>query len=179
MSRSHRVVLRIPPRLETGHQSALFAGGSFFTAPASYKENRLTESHFPSWALPLLAFLLLTGAASAAQKASPYPQGMRYCPAPWCDNSDFLDTHFGMDAKTGKVYAYKGSVHPDEIANPPGGGEVVLYSAPPISVENKYVPPSQVAARAGVSPGGQSALAKAPGGKQRRNNAEQNWRAAY
>ncbi len=78
----------------------------------------------------------------AAGPGSPYycPPGAKFCPAPGTDNTVFLDTHFGMDAKTGQVTAYTGTVHPNDVTNPPMTGEQVLYVAPPISVENRYVP---------------------------------------
>lgn len=79
---------------------------------------------------------------ASGQAASPNAQdgGVRYCPAPWCDNSEFIDTHFGIDAKTGKVTKYTGTVHPDETGDLAGAGDQVLYVAPPLSVENRYVP---------------------------------------
>jgi Cytochrome c biogenesis factor len=68
------------------------------------------------------------------------PPGAKFCPAPGANNTVFLDTHFGMDAKTGQVTAYTGTTHPNEVSNPPMTGEQVLFSAPPVSVENRYVP---------------------------------------
>lgn len=89
------------------------------------------------------------GSASAGQVrgGNGLDAGVKFCPAPWADNTIFLDTHFGVDAKTGEITKYTGTVHPDEELNGPGQGEQVLFVAPPISVENKFVPPSEVAAR--------------------------------
>lgn len=68
--------------------------------------------------------------------------GMRYCAAPGCDNQEFIDTHFGVDAKTGKMTKYVGGDHPYQEDVPANAQEVVLFTSPPISVENRYVPPS-------------------------------------
>ncbi len=101
--------------------------------------------------LVLSAFALArSGGAEASDYAAPAqnaaggqyycPPGSKFCPAPGTNNTVFLDTHFGMDAKTGAVTAYKGTAHPNDVANGPGTGEAVLYTSPPISVENRYVP---------------------------------------
>ena len=69
------------------------------------------------------------------------PPGAKFCPAPGADNTVYLDTHFGVDAKTGQMTAYKGTAHPDEALNPNlTTEEQVLFTSPPISVENRYVP---------------------------------------
>ncbi|MCC8190728.1 MAG: tetratricopeptide repeat protein [Planctomycetes bacterium] len=75
-------------------------------------------------------------------EGNPYycPPGAKFCPVPGTDNTVFLDTHFGMDAQTGVVKAYTGTIHPDEAPNGPMTGEELLFTAPPISVENRYVP---------------------------------------
>ncbi|MDR3078309.1 MAG: tetratricopeptide repeat protein, partial [Planctomycetota bacterium] len=80
-------------------------------------------------------------AADADAAAGYYcPPGAKFCPVPGTDNRIFLDTHFGLDAGTGEVRAYPGTVHPFEGANQPGGEETVLYSSPAPSVENRFVP---------------------------------------
>ena len=77
--------------------------------------------------------------------------GVKYCPAPWCDNSEFIDTHFGVDAKTGAITKYTGTVHPDETGMASAAEPEVLYVSPPISVENRYVPPAGAAPQASSS----------------------------
>lgn len=79
-----------------------------------------------------------TGNAASSGGLEP---GLKYCPAPWGDNAEFIDTHFGVDAKTGKVTKYTGTVHPDETGDFSSPGEQVLYVAPPVNVENRFVPP--------------------------------------
>lgn len=89
------------------------------------------------------------GLAAAAQSSVPQSAnmdirtpGVKFCPAPGCDNDEFIDTHFGIDAKTGQVTKYTGTVHPDETNIQVGAGEQILYVSPPISVESRYVPPA-------------------------------------
>ncbi|MDR1611228.1 MAG: tetratricopeptide repeat protein [Planctomycetota bacterium] len=81
-------------------------------------------------------------AARAASPGDPYycPPGAKFCPVPGRDNTLFLDTHFGMDAATGEIKAYQGTVHPDETADNLTLREETLYRSPPISVENRQVP---------------------------------------
>ncbi len=73
---------------------------------------------------------------------NPRSPGVKYCPVPGRNNSEFIDTHFGIDAKTGQLTKYTGTVHPDETGMAESSGEQVLYVAPPVSVENRYVPPA-------------------------------------
>lgn len=103
---------------------------------------------FPALCAVAVLGVYFSGTAVAAQSRNANPQeaGVRYCPAPWCDNSEFINTHFGVDAKTGKVTKYSGTVHPDETGDVSGAGEQVLYSAPPPQVANRYVPPANSAA---------------------------------
>jgi tetratricopeptide (TPR) repeat protein len=54
-----------------------------------------------------------------------------------------------LDAGTGEVRAYRGTVHPDEAPNPAPDGEMTLYSAPAPSVENRFIPN---AAHPGITP---------------------------
>ncbi|MDR2392056.1 MAG: tetratricopeptide repeat protein [Planctomycetota bacterium] len=81
---------------------------------------------------------IMSGKAAAGEYYC--PPGAKFCPAPGADNSIYLDTHFGMDAETGEVRAYRGTVHPDEASSPPPAGEVTLYSAPAPLVESRFVP---------------------------------------
>lgn len=96
----------------------------------------------------LSAFVVLsvlvggTAAGGEVVDVNSLDYGMRYCAAPWCDNKEFIDTHFGIDAKTGKMTKYVGGDHPYQEDVPTNAKEVVLYTSPPISVENRYVPPS-------------------------------------
>lgn len=92
-------------------------------------------------------FLLAAGTVMAGEAVdvNSLKYGMRYCPAPWCDNQEFIDTHFGIDADTGKLTKYVGGEHPYASEISDSGEEVVLYTSPPISVENRYVPPSGAA----------------------------------
>lgn len=96
-----------------------------------------------------VAFILAAQAALFHQfvfSAEPFdinslPAGTRYCPAPGADNTPFMTAHFGIDAETGKITKYEGTVHPDETPLPPEfSEEIVLYVSPPISVENIQVP---------------------------------------
>ncbi len=68
------------------------------------------------------------------------PPGAKYCPVPGRDNTQFLDTHLGMDANTGKITRYSGTVHPDEVMNNLSTKEEVIFTMPTISVENRYNP---------------------------------------
>lgn len=142
---SHTTGRRPTDRQDGLPSSAMTRLGSPPIRPTA-KEMRLFERHSRLLALSLAVVLagVVVNAGERRPSSSPYPTGMRYCPAPWSDNSDFFDTHYGIDAKTGQMIAYKGNVHPDEINNPPGTGEKVLYVSPPISVENRYVPPGSV-----------------------------------
>lgn len=81
-----------------------------------------------------------SGLAGQAPDLNSLPAGTRYCPAPGADNGAFMTAHFGVDAKTGEVRKYTGTVHPDEVEYEPSNEEVVLFVAPPISVENREVP---------------------------------------
>ncbi len=68
--------------------------------------------------------------------------GLRYCAAPGCDNSEFLDTHFGIDATTGQLLVFRGdSVQEVDNSHLDGQEEVVLAVAPTVNYENIYVPP--------------------------------------
>ncbi len=74
--------------------------------------------------------------------------GMRYCPAPWCDNSDFENSYFAIDASTGKMYKLSGNgINSEEDMGTAVAQEEVLYVAPPISVQNIYVPNPDVRQR--------------------------------
>jgi tetratricopeptide (TPR) repeat protein len=108
-------------------------------------------------------FFPILAAADPAPAAAYCPPGAKYCPAPGADNSIYLDTHFGLDAQTNEIRAYRGTVHPDEIPNPRPAGETVLYAAPPLSVENRFVPNPN-------HPGLTEAMVRA-GGRDRRNGA--------
>ncbi|MCC8180616.1 MAG: tetratricopeptide repeat protein, partial [Planctomycetes bacterium] len=92
--------------------------------------------------------------ALAAEPGDPYycPPGAKFCPAPGSDNVTFLDTHFGVDARTGQMTAYTGTQHPTEVRDRIQTNETVVYTAPQISVENRFVPPEQVAQRRNVQP---------------------------
>ncbi len=104
-----------------------------------------------SFVLVACAFALIAQPGIAGEWSSqpvasasvPYcPPGSKFCPAPGAAPESVIpiDTHFGMDASTGQVTAYKGGVHPNDVANPPMTGEKVIYVSPPINVENRYVP---------------------------------------
>lgn len=68
--------------------------------------------------------------------------GMRYCAAPWCDNEEFINTHFGIDAQTGKVMKYVGDAPPVEVGHiGDGGDEEILFATPP-TPDNRYAPPT-------------------------------------
>ena len=65
--------------------------------------------------------------------------GVRFCPAPGCDNGDFLDTYYSVDAKTGQLTVHTGDTSrpaaPGERAD---GGEVTLYSAPGTGYDSTF-----------------------------------------
>ncbi len=106
--------------------------------------------------LPILVYVVTTGGICFAATVGPNqnapaatnqangeyfcPPGAKYCPVPGRDNTVYLDTHFGMDAATGEIKAYKGTVHPDEVVNNLTTQEEQLYVSPPINVANRYVP---------------------------------------
>lgn len=102
---------------------------------------RLTHAGMSALAV-LSVFFAGAAAGGEVVDVNSLNYGMRYCPAPWCDNKEFIDTHFGIDAKTGKVTKYVGGDHPYQEDVTTDGQEVVLYTSPPISVENRYVPPA-------------------------------------
>lgn len=121
--------------------------GAFRRSPVIAKGLIVTRNLLLLFALvPASANILW--AASPAQTAQsgnpgdPYycPPGAKFCPVPGRDNTVYLDTHFGMDAATGEIRAYRGTVHPDEVVNNLTVREETLYASPPISVENRQVP---------------------------------------
>ncbi|MCC8166003.1 MAG: hypothetical protein LIQ31_07600 [Planctomycetes bacterium] len=68
--------------------------------------------------------------------------GLRYCAAPDCDNSEFLDTHFGIDATTGQLLVFRGdSVQEVDNSHLDRQEEIVLAVAPTVNYQNVYVPP--------------------------------------
>ncbi|MDR1745492.1 MAG: hypothetical protein LBS30_07050 [Planctomycetota bacterium] len=97
------------------------------------------------------AIILAASTAGAGQPIdmNSLSYGMRYCPAPWCDNEEFINTHFGIDAKTGKVTKYVGGAHPYE-ETVTDGEEQVLYVAPPAPAVYPQVAP--IGALAMVTP---------------------------
>lgn len=97
-----------------------------------------------------LAIFAERGSAGQTVDMNSFQAGMRYCPAPWGDNREFLDSHYGVDAKTGELRKYTGTVHPDEIGDLSQSEEVLLYVAPNISAESRYVPPEQAFGRGHV-----------------------------
>lgn len=101
------------------------------------------------FAVPVLFLSAFAGFGFAGQQVdiNSFQAGMRYCPAPWGDNREFLDTHYGVDAKTGEMKKYSGSVHPDEVGDSTQSKEVLLYVAPSINAESRYVPPEQAFGR--------------------------------
>ncbi|MDR1744501.1 MAG: tetratricopeptide repeat protein [Planctomycetota bacterium] len=94
------------------------------------------------------AFLLFAATATlfgaAAPNAADFPggtafnlPGIRYCAAPDCDNSAFLDTYYSIDAGTGKLTAHTASGTVEVDGNSPRAGETTLFAAPP----SRPVPP--------------------------------------
>lgn len=71
--------------------------------------------------------------------------GMRYCAAPWCDNQEFIDTHFGIDATTGVVTKHVGNAPPVEVGYM-NGGEEILFVSPPNMAPNDSIPPGPAVA---------------------------------
>lgn len=81
-------------------------------------------------------------AAFAGQPANvPLPAGARFCPAPGADNSEFMGSYFSIDAQTGQMTRHDPGSAPIGVTPEPTAREEVLFVAPPISVENVYVPP--------------------------------------
>lgn len=68
--------------------------------------------------------------------------GDKFCRVPGSDGVvSPLDTHFGMDADTGEVVAYKGNVHPNEVYNNQITTEQVIYQPNNLTATpNGYVP---------------------------------------
>ncbi len=80
--------------------------------------------------------------------------GMRYCPAPDCDNGDFLDTYYSVDAKTGQLTAHTARGENDVDNSHLDTGEVMLLVAPNGNYDNRFVPPeAAVAGLAVAGPG--------------------------
>lgn len=84
-----------------------------------------------------------------APSPSPYPPlpnpgslpvGLKFCPAPGADNREFNSSYYAVDARTGQMTRYMDGVPREEPFGPIDGREEVLFVAPPISVENRYVP---------------------------------------
>lgn len=96
----------------------------------------------------LAVFVLAAGSARSGEEnidINDLKYGMRYCPAPWCDNKEFIDTHFGIDAKIGKVMKFVGNQPPVDVGYV-DGVEEVLYVSPPTPVGNPYITSGNVAA---------------------------------
>lgn len=91
----------------------------------------------------LVAMVLLTAnrglGGERLPNVSQLPVGFRYCPAPGADNSDFNNSYYAIDARTGQMSRYvDGQPHQD--LEPVDTEEKVLFVAPPVNVENRYVP---------------------------------------
>lgn len=69
------------------------------------------------------------------------PAGTRFCPAPGADNSEFMQSYFSIDARTGRMTRHDPDSGPVGVTPEPVAKEEVLFVSPPISVENVYVPP--------------------------------------
>lgn len=99
--------------------------------------------------LPVIAtlFIGVIGVVGAGERVdvNSLSYGMRYCPAPWCDNSEFIDTHFGIDAQTGKMTKYVGGSNPYEEEVTSNGEEIVLWT-PTSSAGNNYIRPDDALA---------------------------------
>lgn len=90
------------------------------------------------------ALVLLQTVPSEAGQYSMDPRipGVKYCPAPGADNSEFLHSYWAVDAKTGEMSKITATDHPTIPAGYDTNQqqEEVLFVAPNISVENRYVP---------------------------------------
>ncbi len=71
---------------------------------------------------------------------SAFPPGLKFCPAPGADNSEFNSSYYAVDARTGEMTRYMDGAPRNEPFGPVDAEEQVLYVSPPISVENRYVP---------------------------------------
>lgn len=78
--------------------------------------------------------------AGELPNVSSLPTGFRYCPAPGADNRDFNGSYYAVDARTGEMTRYMDGAPREEPFGPVDTEEKVLFVAPPISVENRYVP---------------------------------------
>lgn len=70
---------------------------------------------------------------------SSLPNGFRYCPAPGADNSEFNCSYYAIDAQTGQLSRYTDG-QPRQDLGPVDMEEKILFVAPQVDVENKYVP---------------------------------------
>lgn len=70
---------------------------------------------------------------------SALPNGFRYCPAPGANNTEFNSSYFAIDAQTGQMSRYVDG-QPRQELEPVDTEEKILFVAPTINVENRYVP---------------------------------------
>ncbi len=110
--------------------------------PRAAKEKRVRTLRKTGLACAVVLF----GIASAARGGQPIninalPAGTRFCPAPGADNSDFMQSYFAIDAQTGQMTRHGPDTPGIDMGPEPMGEEVVLFVAPPVSVESIYVPP--------------------------------------
>lgn len=70
---------------------------------------------------------------------SSLPVGFKFCPAPGADNTDFNCSYYAIDAQTGQLSRYVDG-QPRQDLGPVDTEEKLLFVAPPVNVENRYVP---------------------------------------
>lgn len=95
------------------------------------------------FAVVLAAVVSVCGVAVAGERQLPdissLPVGFKFCPAPGADNSDFNCSYYAIDAQTGVMSRYVDG-QPKEDLGYVDTEEKVLFVAPQVDVENRYVP---------------------------------------
>lgn len=92
--------------------------------------------------LALAVFVISSNNIQAGERlpnVASLPVGFRYCPAPGADNSDFNSSYYAIDAKTGQMSRYVDG-QPRQDLEPVDTEEKLLFVAPTVNVENRYVP---------------------------------------
>lgn len=89
------------------------------------------------------AVMLAAAGARAGQQLdiNSLTPGVKFCPAPGANNSEFMQSYFSVDARTGQMTRHDAGSPGVSIDLEPPAEEQVLFVSPPISVENVYVPP--------------------------------------
>lgn len=102
----------------------------------------MRNASFALVAFSALVFSQMHPADAGQYSMNPRTPGVKYCPAPGADNSEFLHSYWAVDAKTGEMTKVTATDHPSTPAGYDTNQqqEEVLFVAPNVSVENRYVP---------------------------------------